>query len=201
MAEPGRIHPAPGIVFDEIKQALHDLLHGNVPSEGRRDVLAAMKETLVRARLGLEDLREAVVTTRGRLDAERRELETVRRRKGLAQQIGDAETVVVAERFESQHAERVSVLEQKLAAQEQELTLTRDEIEEMTRQFKAASAGVGSGMPSGRVGQPDSAEPDLDDARSQMERELDSLGRAQRRATKDADADARLAELKRRMGK
>lgn len=198
---PGRILPAPGIVFDEIKQALHDLLHGNVPSEGRRDLLAAMKETLVHARLGLDDLREGVATTRGRLDAERRELETVRRRKGLAQQIGDAETVAVAERFESQHAERVSVLEQKLAAQEQELTLTRDEIEEMTRQFKAAAAGVGSGMPSGRVGRPDAAEPDPGDARSQLERELDSLGRAQRRASADAEADARLAELKRRMGK
>jgi hypothetical protein len=200
--DPGRVTlPNPTTVFDEIKAALHDLLHGNVTPEGRRDLLGVMKETLVHARLAVDDLRQAANVTRQRLEAERRELETIRRRKGLAQQIADAETVDIATRFESQHAEREAVLERKLDAQQTELALAEQDVEEMTRQFKAAVAGVGSGMPGGTV--PDPIAPDLgmDDARSRLEQEIDSMGRAKRRAAAEAEADERLAELKRRMGR
>ena len=104
-------------VFDDIRHAFRELLHGNVPPEGRRELIAVMKETLVQAKLALEDLREGVEVTRKRVERERAELDTIRRRKGLAQGVGDAETVGIAERFETQHAERLAVLEQKMAAQ------------------------------------------------------------------------------------
>lgn len=192
-------------MFRDLREALRDLLQGNVPPEGRRELLAVMKDTLVRGRLALDDLREGVAATRKRLERERGELETVQRRRGLAEGIGDTETVGIAARFEAQHAERVAVLERKLEAQESELALVERELAEMTQQYRAAAAGVGSGMRSGAVPAADPAglegtDP-LDDTGAALNRELDGLHRAQRRAAAEADADARLAELKRRMGK
>lgn len=184
-------------MFDEIRGSFRDLLHGRVPPEGRRALIASMRDTLVHARLAIDDLRDGVEATRKRVAEERDHLETVRRRKGLAQGVGDVETVAVAERFEAQHAERLAVLEQKLAAQEGELALVEREVAEMKEQLKAAMAGVGSGMPPGAA---TPADP-LDDGRAALEQQLDDLKRAERRATADAEAEARLAELKRRMGR
>jgi hypothetical protein len=177
-------------MFDELRYALQDLLRGNTPLEERRATLAAMKATLVRARLALEDMRSGVREARQRLEAEEWELATVRRRKGLAEGIGDTETVAVAERFESLHAERVAVLRRKLAANEEELALAERELSEMGAQFKAALADVGSGL--GNAPTAESLELGL---------ELEALQRAQRRATMEAEARARLEDLKRQMGK
>ena len=139
------------MVFDEVRQAFRELLHGNVTPEGRRELIAVMKDTLVQARLAMDDLRDGVDVTRKRLVVEMAELETIRRRKGLAQGVGDEETVHIAERFEAQHAERLAVLEQKLLAQESELAMVDREVAEMKEQLKAAMAGVGSGMRAGTV--------------------------------------------------
>jgi hypothetical protein len=177
-------------VFDDLRQALRELLHGNVSPEDRRALLSTMKQTLVHARLSLDDLRASLDVTRRRLEKERKELETVRRRKGLAEGIGDAETVAVAERFEAQHLERLVVLEKKEAVVERE-------VEEMTEQFKAASVGAGPAQAAQTMAGVD----DLDEERANLERELGTMGRAHRRAAAEADAEARLAELKRRMGK
>ena len=185
-------------MFDDVRQAFRDLLHGNVPPEGRRELIAVMKDTLVQARLALDDLRDGIEATRKRVERERAELETIRRRKGLAQGVGDAETVVIAERFEAQHLERLGVLEQKLTVQESELALLERDVAEMKEQLKAALAGVGSGMRSGTV---DAAADPLDDGRAGMEQQLNEMKRAERRANANADADAALAELKKRMGR
>lgn len=185
-------------VFDEVRQAFRELLHGNVPPEGRRELIAVMKDTLVQARLAVDDLRDGIDVTRKRLERERAEVETIRRRKGLAEGVGDAETVAVATRFETQHAERVAVLEQKMAVQESELALLERDMAEMKEQLKAALAGVGSGMRSGTV---DAATDPLDEGRANVEQQLNDLRRAERRANANADADAALAELKKRMGR
>ncbi len=186
-------------MFEDVRQALHDLLHGNVPAGERREVLATMKETIVRARMALDDLRESVEVTRKRVAQERRELETVKRRKGLALGVGDTETVTIAERFETQHAEKLAVLEQKLAVQENELALVEREVEEMKSQFKAASAGVGSGLRSG--GAHGAGVDPLEEESSRLDQQFSELDRAARRADANATAEAQLAELKRRMGK
>lgn len=185
-------------MFDEIRDAFRELLHGNVPPEGRRELIAVMKGTLVQARVAMDDLRDGVESTRKRVEREKADLETVRRRKGLAQGVGDAETVTIAERFEAQHAERLAVLEQKLGVQESELALVEREVAEMKEQLKAALAGVGSGMRSGTV---DAGSDPLDEGRSGLEQQLNDLKRAERRASAAADADAALAELKKRMGR
>ena len=184
-------------MFDEVRHAFRELLHGNVPPEGRRELIALMKNTLVQARMALDDLREGVEETRKRVAREHTELETIRRRKGLAQGVNDEETVRIAERFEAQHVERLAVVEQKLSAQESELALVEREVAEMKEQLKAAMAGVGSGMRANATGE---ALDPLDEGRSAVEQQLNELKRAERRATADADADARLAELKKRMG-
>jgi len=150
---------------------------------------------------------------RQRLEAERRELETVRRRKGLAAGIGDAETVAVAERYERHHAERVAVLTRKAEAQESELALAEEEVAAMGRELQAAlrggspsgaspAAGAGGGTEAGGDGASDAqgvegSTPDDDQALDA----LDALARSRRRAAREAAAEERLADLKRRMGK
>ncbi len=185
-------------MFDDVRQAFRELLHGNVPPEGRRELIVVMKETLVRARLAMDDLRDGIGVTQKRVERERVELETIRRRLGLAQGVRDEETVLIAVRFEAQHVERLTVLEQKLAVQESELALVDREVAEMKEQLRAALAGVGSGMRSGAV---DAAADPLDGEREGVEQQLNDLKRAERRASAAADADAALAELKKRMGR
>jgi hypothetical protein len=140
-----------------------------------------------------------VEKTRQRLEAERRELETMRRRKGYAAGINDTETLALAEKYEAHHAERVAVLERKLDAQEAELAIVERDVGEMTAELKQAMLGV-PGAPS--IDDAARAEVDaaLDDS-SSIASELDAMGRARARSAREADAEQRLAELKRRMGK
>lgn len=154
-----------------------------------------MRETLVQARVGLGELREGVSESRRKLDAKRKELETVRRRKGQAQQIADEETVRVAERYEAVLAERVAVLERKVEAQDAELLLAEGEVAAMTAELRGA---IGSVPPPPKAGSPD---PLADPVREALDQELNNLERTRSRASREADADARLAEMKRKMGK
>jgi len=187
-------------MFEEIRRALKDLIDGNVAPSDRRAALSDMRDTLVHARMGLDDLRKAVGITKQRLASERAELETVQRRLAQAESIGDMDTVAVARRYEAQHTERVLLLGQRLEVEQGELGLVEREVDEMMVQLKAANAGVGSGLGSGaadRATMPD----DVLDEDVQLNRELDHMRRAQQRASKEASADEHLAELKRRMGK
>jgi hypothetical protein len=208
-------------MFEKLRQSLDDLLARATKPEDRRAVLGQMKDALVHARVGLDDLRGGVRETEKRLAAERRELETIGRRKGLAQGINDAETVTIAARFERQHAEKIAVLEAKLQAQQAELALVEREVEAMGTELKRAMSGVpgarvggsgpGAGSPlgdasaesagdGGGAGRVDDDDP-LADGGADLEAEISAAARAGRRARQEQDADARLAELKRRMGK
>lgn len=198
-------------MFDDVRQAFRDLLRGTPPSgDARRSIVAQMRETLVQARMGLDDLRKGIVETKARLNRERAELETVRRRKQLAAGINDAETVTIAERYEKQHADRVAILERKLETQEAELALVEREVEEMTAEFKLAAAGGTPGVSAGTgprtadpSGEAAAAAPPSDGTEegAALNDEIDRLARARRRADADAAADEKLAALKRRMGK
>ena len=188
-------------MFENFRQALNTLLSRGTPPEERRALLGHMRETLARAKAGVEDLRSGVERTRARLAAEQRELDTVRRRKRLAAQVNDAQTVSVAERFEVHHAERVLVLEQKVAVQERELALAEAEVAEMMQAFKAAVAtggAAGAGAPS----IDEAATREVDEALAgRGTAEMDDLARTRQREQRNADAERRLEELKRRMGK
>ena len=190
-------------MFESFRQTLNDLMDRATPPEERRAGLARMKETLVIARMGLDDLRNGVVVTRQRLDGELRELETMRRRKTAAAAINDAETLALSEKYEAHHAERGEVLRRKLEAQEAELAIAERDVAEMTAELKLAVAGGGTATGNlGRDASAARAEADaILDPGANTAQEIDALGRAGARAAREAEADRQLAELKRRMGK
>ena len=196
-------------MFDQLRSSFRTMFEAARTPADRRAVVGEMKETLVRARLGLDDLRRGVSEVRARCEAARRELETTRRRGRLAADVGDTETVAVAARFEAQQAERLAVLERKLAAQEDELALVEREVSEMTADFRRAAAGITPGTAGGASAEARAAA-EVDellrdtpggDAGAADPSAFDALARSQDRAAREADADARLAELKRRMGR
>ena len=180
-------------MFENLRRSLRDMLDA-APAPGAAS-LAQMRETLVQARVGLGELRSGVEESRLALTAKERELETVRRRKGQAEAIGDAETIRVAERYEAELASRVEVLTRKLGVQQDELALAEREVSEMTADLRRAIGGV---APPPRAG--GAIDPLIDEQGAALD-ELAALERARGRAARDADADARLAELKRKMGK
>lgn len=189
-------------MFDQLRDSLRTL-SGRLAPEERRRVVSTMREAMVLAKVSLRDLRDAMATTEARLVKERGELETVRRRQGLAAGIGDTETVAIAEKFAMQHAERIAMLETKLMAQQQELTVADRELDDMASQLRMAVAGVDT-TANGPEG---AAHREVDDLlndgvggeRSAVEQEGAPARRS--RAEREAVAEDRLAALKRRMGK
>ena len=162
-----------------------------------------MKQTLVTARMGLDDLRGGLTVTRERLATESSELATMRRRRGQAVAINDAETVALAEKYEAHHAERVEVLQRKLSAQDAEFAIAERDVAQMTAELKAAMSGVGAELgDAGAAQRAAEAEAELatGDAGG-VASEIDALSRASVRSARTADAERQLAELKRRMGK
>lgn len=204
-------------MFDELRDSLR-ALSGRLDPDERRRMSAGMRDAMVHAKLAMQDLRAGLATTEARLAAEQRELDTVRRRQGLAEQVGDTETVEIAERFAQQHAERVAVYESKRMAQQQELTLAEREYEAMQADLRR----IMSGMAPGGVGPlgvtPEAAaarevdallgdDPLRDVSGNPRDGAVDDvLGDTpppsrRTRAEREADADARLADLKRKLGR
>jgi hypothetical protein len=195
-------------MFEQLRASFRAMLDTARSPDDRRAVLADMKDSVVRARMGVDDLRQGLRLAERRLDEGRAELETIRRRRALAANVGDQETVDVADRFEALQAERVNVLERKLETQQAELALVEREVAEMTTDLRRAMDGVplrASGSPGTEPGVPGAsvggADIDPLDADGALRDEIDALGRRETRASREADADARLAELKRRLGK
>ena len=164
--------------------------------EDRRLIMTRMKGTLVKARLVVDDLKSGLEKTRRKLESEQRELETVRRRKTLARGIGDAQTVAIAERFEAQLDEKVRILVEKVAVQEREVAVAERELDEMKAELRRAMA---SGPAAGMSASLDDPLADEGDAR--IGEEIDALARERARSERDADAQRRLEELKKKMGR
>lgn len=183
-------------MFEQLRQSLNELLDRATKPEERRTVIAHMKNTLVQATMGLDDIRNSHRMLEKKLEIERKELETVRRRRELAAGINDAETVAIAERFEKQHTEKVALLEEKFALQTRELALAEREVAEMKAEIRTAMIGAPGASAA------TDADP-LEDGptASQTSSEIDALARARARADRAADADRRLEELKKKMGK
>src|SRR5262245_49643964 len=142
---PSRATPAMG--FDGFRRSFDELLSRATRPEERRVVAARMKDTLVQAKMGLNDMRDGLEKARQRLVAEEKELDTVRRRKTLAEGIKDQQTVDIAVKYEQMHVERVEVLKQKVSAQEAELALAERDVDAMSAELKAVLAGTGARGP------------------------------------------------------
>jgi hypothetical protein len=182
--------------FDSFRKTLEDLMARHTAPADRRAVASQMRDTLISAKMGLSEMRDSLQKARARLDTEERELETVRRRRQLALDINDTETVGVADKFVATHGERVELLRRKVAVQEDEVRMAEADVEAMTRDLRSAVSGTGEFAPS-----IDAASPDLDMNGAAVADEIDALGRARRRAEHESRAESELEELKRRMGK
>jgi hypothetical protein len=189
------------MVFDGFRRSFDELLSRATKPEERRIVASRMRDTLVQAKMGLGDLRDGLEKARQRLVVEEKELETVRRRKQLAEGIGDRETVDIATKYEEMHIQRVDVARKKVDAQEAEFALAEADVSQMATELKAVMSGTDSRPAASTLGA--ESEPDLDPdaAKEALRQEIDSMGRARANADREADAARRLDELKRRMGK
>jgi hypothetical protein len=182
--------------FDNFRKSLEDLMNRHTPPADRRETASQMRDTLIQARMGLSEMRQSLEKDRARLALEERELETVKRRRQMAQDINDAETVAIADKFVATHGERVELLRRKVAVQEDEVRMAEADVESMTRDLKSAMSGTGDFAP--HIATPS---PDLDFEGTAVSNEIDALNRARQRAAHQANAEADLEELKRRMGK
>lgn len=191
------------------------------PEDQVAELLSAMRREMVEARATVPLLEEAVTSARSALERERRALADVERRRGLAERIGDAETVRVADEFAVRHRARIAVLEDKVRAAEAERDLRKREVAEMSRQYKDADANrfallarLRTTRAQGRMGAAlgDDAPPFADlgrmgetlgdraryaEAMDELE-DLDSPPPPPRPTA--SDMEERLRELKRRMG-
>lgn len=196
-------------------------LNKREPEDEVAELLSAMRRELVEARASLAELTRVREETAGELARERTQLEQCERRGQMAEQIGDRDTVRVAEEFAVRHRERIGVLEQKTAAVEAELALRSREADEMKRRFQAAEANRATLLAELRRAHSRdrirSVADETSDAFSEFQRMeekvqgsgayVDALGElddAPPSPGADADAAAveeRLREIKRRMGK
>ena len=137
------------------------------------------RDALVALKVGLKDLKHALDRTERDLAAEREQLTTAERRRQLALDIGDTETVEIARQFADKHRQRVDLLDRKLAVQRDELAMAEQEYQAVSEQHRSA----GPAMP----------EPEAEDA-GLLKARID------REAAKAA-VDAQLELLKKKMGK
>ncbi len=211
-------------MFENLRRAFREALD-NFNREMERDavpeamdgLLKGMEKEAVSAKSGLDALMKELEATRKRADAEKREAEVCRRREALACRIGDIETADIAAKFAEKHRRRFRVLTEKGDAIQAEVRLRESEFDEMLDQIREARASRSSlDATAGRtrarrsvhaaadlfgeldrmaekIDGTDAEESPFDDGREFDE----ALGRSQ----KAERIDARLEELKRRMGR
>ncbi|HEX8905783.1 MAG TPA: hypothetical protein VF771_13115 [Longimicrobiaceae bacterium] len=195
------------------------------PEDQIAGLLGAMRREMVAVRAEIPALEEGHRAAIVELERERKRLDDTLRRGGMAERIGDAETARVAKEFEEKHRRRIAVLEEKVRATKAEWELRQHESREMMAKYKEAEANRfallaelrrqgargtinaamgGTPAEGSRVGE------DFDRMAGKIEDEiaysdalddLDGTSIPRRPATAPAeDVDARLEELKRRMG-
>lgn len=183
-------------MFEELKARLERLLQDHSRPDPRART-AALREAVLEAKVGIQTMRSALAVTERELEAERRQLADAERRRQLAAELPDQETVSVAERFAQRHRDRVEVLERKLTVQRDELTLAEREAADMLNEYRSARPGT---PVSGSI---DAAWRDLEAAGADRpELELDGAdNRAETDRKLKQAVEEQLAFLKRKLGK
>ena len=183
-------------MFDGLKARLERLLRERGGADPRA-YATGLREALVEARFGVAEMRRALAAAETELQSERKQLADAGRRGKLAAAVPDPETVAVAERFAARHRERIVVLERKVAVQRDELVLAEREVQEMTVQWRTASAG--SGVAAASI---EAAWRDLEAAGATRTPDDGDLTAAELdRQKREQAVEAQLAYLKRKMGK
>jgi hypothetical protein len=160
-----------------------------------------MRAAVLETRTALGRLRDEIATGEAALAVERRQRDDAERRGRMARDIGDVETAGLAERFTARHAERVAVLERKVAVLGEEAGLLERDLAEMLEQLdRAERVGGGSGSGARSSGSPTGSQPSADHVRTPSE-ESEILRARMDRAAREKAAEDQLAALKRKMGK
>lgn len=218
--------PTFGGMINDLKNLFSTAWDAFLAELGRRDpadhvaeLLGAMRREMVQARASLPMYEDAVRAADAELARERRALDDAVRRGGLAEKIGDAETVRIAGEFADRHRKRVAVLEDKARAARAEQELRAQEVQDMMRRYKEADANrfvllndIRRAQSSARLDDMAEAKAfdDFGRAAEKIETEIaydeaieelsDLAGPPPPPPNRDAEVDARLAEMKRRMG-
>ena len=188
-------------------------------------LLAGMRDEVADAKVRIRELEDQLTRAKAEAQREQTEATTARRRGQMAADIGDEETAGVAREYAAKREERHQVLEQKVQALTRELALLTKDVEEMLAKVKEAQAKRDTlAATTGRGGARDSIRA-ADDLFSELDRMAEKIGDEDARAgaaqdfsdmdfsasdfdaelhrepEPEVDVDARLEELKRRMGK
>ncbi len=172
--------------FDDIKAHL-DRLFAQRPSGSTREQAGALREALIEFKMAVDQLHEGLARSEAELDRARRELVDYERRGRLAAEIGDAETVRVAEEYVTRTRERVDLLERKVIVMRDEVVIAEREMEETRQRYQRAAHGLPSEAPrrglTDETGEPIPDDPLLD------------------RRAREAVVDAQLELLKKKLGR
>ena len=215
-------------MFENLRRAFREAVD-NFQRELDRDavpetvdrLLRGMEREAVEARAALEASKDQLAKARQRSGEEARNAETCRRREVMAREIGDTDTADVAATYAGKHDSRSRVLADKASAIEAEIRLQEAEYSEMLAQIGKArtnrdklAATAGRTQARESLGGADDLFGELDRMADRIDdteaaggaeealfddaRDFDEVLGASRR---EEAADARLEELKRRMGK
>jgi hypothetical protein len=188
-------------MFKRLRDALERALASATPPPDLGAIASEMREAVVEQKVGVRAMQEDLAKASQLLTLQQSELATALRRREQAAAIQDTETIEVADKYIARLQERVAVLEKKVAAQSEELSLAERDLTEMTAQL-ADAARRHPGIQSERsteaawqgLGQGGMDRPDTD-------LESDLLRTRMERQAREASADAKLEELKKRMGR
>lgn len=176
--------------FDDIKAHL-DRLFAYRPAGSSRQQAAGLREALIEFKAGLNELNEALKVTERELETARRNLVDYERRGRMAAEIGDEETVRIAEEYLAKARERVDLLERKVLVQRDEVHIAEREYEATRARFQRASHGLPLDPPTS------SSQDPLDDGAGAGPLDDPLLDRRAR----EAAVEAQLEFLKKKLGR
>jgi phage shock protein A len=216
-------------MFQNLRQAFREAVD-NFKEELNRDEVPELVDGLLRqmhrevtdAKAHLATLEGQIEEAARQADLEGEEVQTCLRREALARRIGDDETAEIAADFARKHERRKLIQERKALALREELEMRRGEVGEMLGQLKEArsrrqelSATAGRADAHRALSGSDDLFAELDrmaekiegidrqrEAEEDLLAEFDDLDSPPppRRPSPEVEAEARLRELKRRMG-
>ncbi len=211
-------------MFEALRQAFREAAD-NFRTELNRDrvpeavdgLLRAMEGELVDARTYLGKLQEEVERTEAEAIREEAEAKTCLRREEMALRIDDQDTARVAREFAERHLRRHDLLREKVTVLRKELTDRSAEVDDMLDQLKEArtrrsalEATAGRTSARASFAEADELFTRMDrmseritglESEVHAAREVDDIFAEPPPPPPEDDVDARLAELKRRMGK
>lgn len=188
-------------MFEKLRDALERALAAATPPPDLGEIASRMREAVIEQKALVRGLHAELARAEELLTHQKAELATAERRRALAEGIKDEETVAVAQKFIAKIGERVAVLEKKVIVQRDEIALAEKELAEMTAQLQEA-ARHNPGLASERSAEAawrDLGRAGMDRPDTDLEGEL--LKGRMERAAREAQADAKLDELKKKMGR